>query len=248
MIKVGPFHFIWWPTLVTLLVILCLVKLGLWQLERADEKRALFTDFASTEVRPTPLESLSINQLPQRFEAVSATVTLDPERYFLRDNQVLDGKVGYHVIAIAHQPQSTPLLAVNLGWIAAPIDRQQLPQVTLPSTPVTLTGRWYVPDQQAFQLGEANYAEGGWPKRIQHFEFAPLANQLQLEFWLGMVLVEHPLAGVSPPLVQAWKPQVMAPEKHQAYALQWFSLALAAAVVFLFASRQKSTSTPSKEE
>jgi len=32
---------------------------------------------------------------------------------------------------------------------------------------------------------------------------------------------------------QQWEPQVMAPEKHQAYAVQWFSLAIACLVVYL---------------
>ena len=39
--------------------------------------------------------------------------------------------------------------------------------------------------------------------------------------------------------VRNWQPVVMAPEKHLAYAVQWFLLGFAALVVFVIAQRNK---------
>jgi cytochrome oxidase assembly protein ShyY1 len=39
--------------------------------------------------------------------------------------------------------------------------------------------------------------------------------------------------------VRDWQPVVMAPEKHLAYAAQWFLLAFAALVIFVIAQRNK---------
>jgi len=47
-------------------------------------------------------------------------------------------------------------------------------------------------------------------------------------------------------LPQTYKPVVMLPEKHRAYAIQWFLLAFACIGVFFFASYQRSNMTESK--
>ena len=39
--------------------------------------------------------------------------------------------------------------------------------------------------------------------------------------------------------IRNWQPVVMAPEKHMAYAVQWFLLAFAAIGVFIIAQRNK---------
>ena len=44
-----------------------------------------------------------------------------------------------------------------------------------------------------------------------------------------LLLVSH---NASFGYLRDWKPNVMAPEKHQAYAVQWFSVAIACLVVF----------------
>ena len=39
--------------------------------------------------------------------------------------------------------------------------------------------------------------------------------------------------------IRNWQPVVMPPEKHMAYAVQWFLLGVAALVIFIIAQRNK---------
>lgn len=231
----GPFSFKLFPTLVTLLAITLLVKLGFWQLDRAAQKQRLFDDFGSTEqVRQQPLTAIRTDQLPVRYTEVEVYGEFDSQRYFLRDNQILDGQVGYQVIALLTHPELTAKVPVNLGWVAAPVDRSEFPDVTIPEGQHRFTGLIYYPDQAAFQLAEQSFTNISWPLRVQQFEFKRLEAATGIPLQPYMVLLSESSELGYP---REWEPQVMAPTKHQAYALQWFSLALACALVFLFASR-----------
>lgn len=231
----GPFSFKLFPTLVTLLAITLLVKLGFWQLERAEQKQQLFDDFGGSEqIRLQPLPTIQSDQLPPRYTEVQVQGEFDPERYFLRDNQIFNGVVGYHVIGLLTHPELADKVPVNLGWVAAPVDRSVLPELTLPSGQQNFNGLIYYPDQAAFQLSEQSFSNISWPLRLQQFEFKRLEAATGIPLQPYMVLLSESSELGYP---RQWEPQVMAPTKHQAYALQWFSLALACALVFLFASR-----------
>ncbi|MCL5256048.1 MAG: hypothetical protein M1363_08050, partial [Gammaproteobacteria bacterium] len=47
--------------------------------------------------------------------------------------------------------------------------------------------------------------------------------------------------------VREWPIVVMPPHRHYAYAMQWFGLALAALIVFLVASRERTTHIPTNK-
>lgn len=230
---------------ITLLAITFLVKLGFWQLDRAEEKRQLFADFNRVDQRPVNLDDPNHEPL-QRFDLVSLAGSFTDNRYFLLDNQILNGKPGYQIIGLltptqTYQTHSTDsLVLVNLGWVPVGLDRRQLPQVTLPTEPVTVVGRFYQPLQEGFTLTDQVIEPSSWPQRIQHINFAALEEATQLSFAPYVVLLSEQESYGWP---RQWQPQVIAPEKHQAYAVQWFSLAFACLLVFIFASRSKKTTT-----
>ena len=114
-------------SIVTVIAIAILVKLGFWQLDRAQQKQQLFTDFAQAQnqqARPLT-DRLSDRNSLNRFELISVTGQIDTKRYFLLDNQMVEGQPGYHVIALLKSTQLSELLPGNLGWIAAPRSAQK---------------------------------------------------------------------------------------------------------------------------
>lgn len=236
MLRLGAFYFKPLPTVVTLLAIAFLVKLGFWQLERAEQKQALFADFAAAQEHPTDLNNLPEGSLPQRFSKVSAEGVFDQDRYLLRDNQMHNGKVGYQVIAFLQVQSDDASLPVNLGWVPAPVLRSELPDVEIPAGRRQLEGYFYLPDDNAFTLQQQRFTDISWPLRIQQPEFRRLAEATGIPLRPYMVLLsEQAEFGFE----RQWEPQVMSPQKHQAYALQWFSLALACGIIFIIACRQK---------
>lgn len=222
-----------------------MVKLGFWQLDRAQQKQALFNDYQQQQDTNIVTRLAAMGHSPKRFQAVSVTGTFDPTRLFFIDNQLNEGVPGYHVVALFHDDNIATPIAINLGWVKAPQSRQQLPRVEVPQGTYTLTGLVKQPQQNVFVEQTVEQLGQPWPKRVQ--EFIPANIQattgIAMQPYLLLLAEEHDIG-----YQRSWQPNVMPPEKHQAYALQWFSLAVACLVIFVIAvikrSQQKQEETP----
>jgi surfeit locus 1 family protein len=230
--------------LLTVLAIAILVKLGFWQLDRAAEKEQLFADY---KARQTTSINLNTTEQPisslNRYAEISVTGTF-LNNHLLLDNQILDGQAGYQVIGLleaqfAGNPNS--FVMVNMGWVPWGRDRQQLPQLELPRGEITVTGFFYQPQlSDVWGAGDTYIEAERWPMRVTQLDTKAIAEATQLPIQPYVVLLSETAEYGWP---RQWQPQVMTPEKHRAYALQWFSLALACLLVFWFASRSKKITT-----
>lgn len=225
--------------LITVLAISGLVKLGLWQLDRANEKQALFDDFERAQ-QQQQWQPLGLGALPDRYQGVSVRGEFQPQQYFLLDNQIQQGQVGYHVIGLLQADFQSAKIPVNLGWVSLGDSRQQLPAVTLPEGPITVTGWFYQPSESRFVAADQLLEKGPWPMRIQHLDSELLSAALELSIAPYVVLLSETETYGFP---RQWQPNLMPPEKHRAYAVTWFSLALACLIIALIAGRSKTTTT-----
>lgn len=216
-------------------VVTVLMRLGFWQLNRADEKAEVLNTIA--EAKPLVLGSSVIPVKKWHGSKVTGRLELiDPAKYWLLDNQVYQGQVGYSVISLA-ESASTQRFLLNLGWVKAPQYRAQLPDVSLP-TELNVSGILRSNDYDSFVLDESMAGES---IRVQSIEqiFRQLAIQPN----------EQSIIYANDSTIQNWpqiyKPVVMPPEKHTAYAVQWFLLALASVIVFCVAWVKKGRSNES---
>ena len=86
----------WIPTLAVVLIVPLLLSLGFWQLDRADEKRALINRQNARKMQPVvQLSGGFENADDLRYMNVAASGRYDAEHQFLIDNQVVNGKVGF---------------------------------------------------------------------------------------------------------------------------------------------------------
>ncbi|MCP1338081.1 SURF1 family protein [Idiomarina sp. M1R2S28] len=235
-------------TLVTLLAIAVLVKLGFWQLERAEQKRKLFSDYEQQQSKgdATALSQLgTISSESDRFLFVKMSGDFAQQPVFFLDNKMTDGIVGYQVIALFRpDAKADNYIPVNMGWLPAPASRQELPEIDIPESRQNLTGYLYFPSNNKFVSNtyETELADD----RIRVQEFQPNAISKELD----IPLTDYTFLLKSPDTLgwqRNWKPQVMSPQKHQGYAVQWFSLAIACLVIFVFAVI-KLNKQPKKEE
>lgn len=155
------------------------------------------------------------------------------EKYFLRDNSVLRGKVGYEVIVPF--TSESGLLLVNLGWVAASEYRDTLPVISIPDGVIQIDGVVSLPGLNPL-VSETALADDVWPKRIQQVDIEIMAKLLGKPL-LPMVVLLDPLSSIG--FERNWQAVVMPPEKHLAYAVQWFGLGIAALLVFAFSVRSK---------
>ena len=201
--------------------------LGQWQLDRMNQKQALFQQFENAEQLDLS-QAISENV---RFAKVRVRGLYDPQEIVLQDNKILDGRAGVHVFQIFYPEASAPIL-VNRGWLPMAADRANLPEVTVPLGELTIQGILSAPVKDGFRLGEPDQlAQLDKPQLVTYLDLGQVSAALgkPLSPWI-ILLDANDESGF---LGRDWKPSVMLPAQHGAYAAQWFGLALAIAITWI---------------
>ena len=221
----------WRLTIFTCLLFPGLMLLGFWQLDRAQEKQQIIDAQQQQQRLPAvPLESISdaVN-----FRKVTVSGYFETDRYWLLDNKIHSGQIGYEVVIplILESDKSSRIL-VNLGWLPAPRSREHLPSVKLPSGLVTLDGILSAPSKNAV-FDSSSVTHTSWPRRVLQVDRQLAELALGVSFRTQALLIDpfDPRA-----LMADWKLINQTPAKHHGYAVQWFSMALALLITMLFAN------------
>ena len=218
----------WIAIVVTLLAIGLMFRLGLWQLDRMHQKEARLASIAQKQTNGP----ISLFDLPATLsESRDLPVTFNGKRIgnttFYIDNQIVEGRVGYHVLAPVSTESGNVLL--NFGWVPAGAYRDILPQVQLPVDQATFKGTVSVPGHNPV-VRETASAFSGREVLLQKIDIGMLNANTDLHLKPYIIQLESP---VDEQFVRNWQPVVMPPKKHLAYAVQWFGLALAASTIAL---------------
>lgn len=238
--KIGEYDFrpSWVPSLFAVCLLGLLISLGVWQLKRGTEKQHIVDEFAlRTTDLPVQIDVRQQSAAGRQFQLVVGKGHYDSGHQYLLDNRTYRGRVGYHVLTPFKLSQSTGVI-VNRGWVVAGERREQLPEVAVPGGGTEIQGMVAIPSQNAFLVGPAGYASSGqWPRVVQRVELATMERQL------GYALLPYvvQLDAADPyGFVRDWTPYLgIGPERHRAYAFQWFSLALALMVIYFVANTRR---------
>jgi surfeit locus 1 family protein len=206
----------------------CLLSLGVWQVQRAGEKRQILDRVAARRSEAP----ITMEQLLRRSQPAYSQLGLNgrylPGQVILLDNRIYQGNFGYEVVMPFHT-SGGELLLVSRGWVAGSLRREQLPELEPVSGNIELLGEVYVPLGEAFTLADSPLPEG-WPKRIQVLDIGALAEMSGVEFYPYVVRLRP---GSATAFDSYWQDVNILPEKHTAYAVQWFAMALALLVLYL---------------
>lgn len=222
-------------TLVTFVCVVIMFALGMWQLQRAEQKEQRLTSIQrASQVAGIALPqvlAVDINtmlDMPVKFEG-----QVDTRQFFLLDNKIHQGRVGYQVLAAVKTDSG--ILMANYGWIAATHSREVLPSIELSDKNSYYQGVISLPTNNAM-VSETAVIDGQWPKVLQQIDLEVISQHYKKSILPFVVLLN---ADDDSKFVRNWQPIVMPPEKHIAYAVQWFLLAFAALGIFIFAQRTK---------
>lgn len=229
------------PTLAYLCLLPILVSLGVWQLNRAEQKQQFFT-LQEQRLQSAPMTlntGVKLDVVDQKYRSVSATGHYDSTHQFLLDNQIHAGRAGYFVLTPFILAEANQAVLVNRGWIPASGIRQQLPDVTVEAAPITVIGRINSFPSIGLKLPGADVPSGSWPSVVGVVDNTILAKVLG--YPLMPFQIELDKQATNGYLRDWQQTTLMRPEQHTAYAVQWFALALLLSVLFFRFSLRKNS-------
>ena len=207
------------------------IALGMWQLDRAEQKSTVFAEF---EQRGNA-SLLNLNQADfddaAKLSGYSASAT---GHYvgssILLDNQIHQGRAGYFVYSTFELNGRKQSLLINRGWIASSPDRSRAPEFTTPTADLRLNGRLSHPPVGGLRLEGSemveSLAEEMW--RVQTIDFSDLSSSFNWDLMpITLLLDEEATTG----FVREWLPPGNDEARHLGYAFQWFAMAATVVVM-----------------
>lgn len=227
------------PSIAFVSLLTLLVSLGIWQLGRADQKAALL-ELQKQRIQDAPLQlnaTADADAEALRYRKVMVQGHYDGAHQFLVDNQVFNGRVGFFVLTPYKIGNSELAVLVNRGWVPANANRTVLPNVTMDTDAGIVSGRIDHFPAVGMKLAGAEIPSDGWPAVVQVVDSQVLAKRLGYALHDFQVELD---AGEPNGYSREWKINTaMSPEKHIAYAFQWFGLALTLVIIFIWLSCKK---------
>ncbi|MEZ8114763.1 SURF1 family protein [Vibrio splendidus] len=238
----------WIAVVLTVVSVGILIKLGLWQLDRGNEKlryeqqlseraqqspRSLDGVISELQNSRTQAQDLSEQQFLNGLK-VDVTLETSSGLVILLDNQINQGTVGYVIYMLGKvrlEDENNSLVAekqllIDLGFVAASNDRRELPQLGSITVPTKMSGRLYT--RSVNPLSHELGLENTTPNRIQNLNIAALSLYTGQDV---LPFVFQPQSLESWPYELLWRPTAMKSEKHFGYSFQWF--VMAAVLMFL---------------
>ncbi len=203
------------------------VSLGLWQTRRGFEKEALQARIERLGAdRPLVLPARPIAPDEYALRRVVARGVYKDGFTILLDNRVHRGRAGFHVLAPLRIAGGSVHVLVNRGWIAAGRTRAELPEVATPAGEQTVEGLATVPAGRVYELAADTVAGPVWQNLV--LDRYRAWSKLELQ---PIVIQQTNDAGDG--LVREWDRPDAGVDRHRGYALQWFSLAALAVVLYV---------------
>ncbi len=206
------------------------VGLGCWQCHRAEEKRMMLAQYENERHKPPRVWKIG-SKNPGQYQQFKVSGHY-AQRFFLLDNQYHQHEWGYHVLSPFKLDAHTVVM-VDRGWVKGEPLRAHFPEVISPKDGQMISGEAYYAHKNHWinQVDPQKITQHAWiiaqfePQKIEK-----ILHQHVLPFMIRLSNTEpHGW-------IRDWQIVAMPPERHQAYAFQWFSLAAMVVVVFMVTS------------
>jgi len=224
------------PTLLMVILTPLFCGLGLWQLDRAEQKRQLAGALEQRRKLPAQRISPALAETDHiEYRRLQAHGRFLHHKTVLIENRKHQGKRGYHVITPLQLSGSGEILLINRGWVP-----QQIAEASTFSRPegdLTIQGEARIPQPPALDLElrlERNQALPHWP-------FLTLENYTS---WSGLELLPLILLQAPEPnsgFIRQWPSPPANDAMHIGYAIQWFAFALIGLLIWLRLSLHRPT-------
>lgn len=232
--KKSDWQFNWKITAFVMFFLPLCVGLGFWQLHRANEKRAIEKTAQQSQLLPAQsIESAELSAGNLAFRKVLIEGKFDNAHVFFLDNRTHQGKPGYEVLVPFESKQGNTYI-VNRGWVAATDSRQILPTITAIQDQQQIEGYIYVPTSEPIVLAEDKLSLQ-WPKVVSKADLRQISGILQKQVFPYTIRL---LQDKDDGLIRQWPVVNMSPMRHIGYAVQWFAMAVALIILFIWSIKK----------
>ncbi len=225
-----------WPSVITAAMLIVLLGLGTWQLERRAWKNALIAQFHDRSAAPAVVLPARIGDpAAWEFRRVRVEGRFDHGHEMALIGRVHDGQAGYRLVTPLHRTDhaDAPVVLVDRGWIPSDrLDPATRPD-SRPAGPVEVEGVALHPVAPGWFRPSNDPARGQW-YTIDLPAMAAWSGAGEV----GPLYVEATPRPGRPPLPVASAAVHEPPNDHLNYALTWYGLAAALVLVYTLSQRR----------
>ncbi len=227
------------------LVVLCvlsamggLVRLGVWQMGRAQEKIAQQVSFVeSGELQATPLAEvptagIEFDLLQHQNRRVALRGEYLNEQSIFLIYQTFQSQVGWEVVTPVRLEGLDLIALVSRGWNGATTYEELVAKLPPLTGTVELEGQIFVPTASAAAKANENL-KLQWPLVMRYLNTTELAPLFDTPLFPYVIRLAEKQPGV---LIRHWPIITVDSGRNFSYALQWFAMAIALALVSLILS------------
>jgi surfeit locus 1 family protein len=230
----------WWVTILVLVGMAVTFRLGIWQLDRLQQRRARNTEYVE-QINAAPMVLDGI-QLPAGADELRDRPAVSEGRFDFTEQVVLvqqnyEGRPGVHLVAPFVIDGSDEAILVNRGWIPAhEADTGDLGRFGDPGQD-TVHGSLQ-PSQTLYGGRESD--DEGSRQEWYRIDIEAIQRQIPYEL-LSVFLMEEPPAEIQEQLPYRVEPDIeLSDGPHLGYAIQWFLFCLMLAVGYAYFVRTRS--------
>ena len=223
------------PSLVFIIFFTLFIKLGFWQLDRADQKKIINMAFVERQNQPAiPLNKETI-QMPI-IDIIWHHVTISGEflndKNIILDNQVVQEKAGFLIYTPFKILDSNKIILVNRGWYPLSNSRNDVPNIPPIKGAQAIEGEINQMPSSGISLGKViteKLDESSF--RLQKMDYEVLSSLIGKDLMRYIVKLKKPIFDKTY-VIDLGIP-VPDSDKNYGYAFQWFAMAFTLFIIFI---------------
>jgi len=223
----------WSMIIITTIFVAFFIRLGFWQIHRADEKKHMLVAQAN-QVKAPAQWWMGGEKAPAQYQNIKVRGHYLPT-ILLLDNQHYKHEFGYDVLSPLELSDGK-VIVIDRGWVPAGRSRQSFPQVKPLSDDAEVLGTVYFPSANQWILGPASEQKANNLTLVEGINAKLLSQVLQKKVYPFIIRLDKQDANG---FVRDWAIVSMPPERHLGYALQWFAMALVILIIFVALNLKK---------
>jgi surfeit locus 1 family protein len=214
------------PAVLIVATIAFLASLGLWQLDRANEKRVIEASIQKANTGIVELISDENRLIEKEYYQVRLKGQYLNNKQFVYDNQIVDQVSGYYVLTPFKLENQSGAIIINRGFIPWSGDREKLADISIKKTKSEIKVQISKPIKR-IELKPSEISNN-FPTLIQAVDLVKMSEIAGVNFSSMVGLLD---ASMDDGFVRKWEPYTGSIEKHIGYAVQWFLMAIVLGII-----------------